>query len=88
MSTLRTMKDKNIEVLVVSESQCTGHGVTKIGSYTILHSGTSSTHVHGVAIILSSKAAAFWEAADSVFLPVSERIIRIRVKTHLGLHNL
>ena len=42
------MKEKNIEVLVVSESCWTGHEVTKIGSHTILHSGTSLTHVHGV----------------------------------------
>ena len=67
MSALRTMKEKNIEVLAVSESRWTGHGVTKIGSYTILHSGTSSTHVHGVAIIMSSKAAASWEAANSIY---------------------
>ena len=61
-----------------------GQGVTKIGSYTILHSGTSSTQVHGVALVLSPKAASSWEAAGSVFIPVSERIIRIRVKTHFG----
>ena len=66
MSALRTMKEKNIEVLAVSESRWTGHGVTKIGSHTILHSGTTSTHVHDVAIILSPRAAASWEAAGSV----------------------
>ena len=37
-----------------------------------------------MAIILSPKAASSWEAAGSVFLPVSEHIIRIRMKTHLG----
>ena len=71
-------------MLAVSESRWTGQGVTKIGSYTILHSGSSSAQVHGVAIILSPKAASSWETAGSVFLPVSERIIRIRMKTHLG----
>ena len=50
MYALRTMKEKNIEILAVSESRWTGHGVTKIGSHTILHSGASSTHVHGVAL--------------------------------------
>ena len=40
--------------------------------------------VHGVALLLSPKAASSWEAAGSVFLPVSERIIRIRVKTQFG----
>ena len=81
-SVLRTMQERNIGVLAVSESRWTGQGVTKIGSYTILHSGSSSTH--GVAIILSPKAASSWETGGSVFLPVSECIIRIRMKTHLG----
>ena len=35
-------------------------------------------------LVLSPKAASSWEAAGSVFIPVSERIIRIRVKTHFG----
>ena len=78
------MQERNIAVLAVSESHWMGQGVTKIGSYTILHSGTSSTQVHGVALVLSPKAASSWEAAGSVFIPVSERIIRIRVKTHFG----
>ena len=78
------MQERNIEVLAVSESRWTGQGVTKFGSYTILHSGTPLTQVHGVALILSPKAASLWETAGSVFIPVSERIIRIRVKTHFG----
>ena len=71
-------------MLAVSESRWTGQGVTKFGSYTILHSGTPSTQVHGIALILSLKAASSWEAASSVFLSVSKRIIRIHVKTHFG----
>lgn len=70
--------------MAVSESCWTGQGVSKIGSYNILHSGTTSAHVHGVAVILSPRAAPSWEAAGSVFLPVSERIIRTQVKVHLG----
>lgn len=62
-SVLRTMQQRNIEVLAVSESRWTGQGVTKIGFYTILHSGSSSAQVHGVAIILSPKAVSSWEAA-------------------------
>ena len=83
-SVLRMMQERNIEVLAVSESHWTGQGVTKIGSYTILHSGSPSTQVHGMVIILSPKVASSWETAGSVFLPVSERIIGIRMKTHLG----
>ena len=65
-SVLRTIQERNIEVLAVSESHWIGQGVTKIGSYTILHSSTPSTSVHGVALILSPKADFSWEFAGSV----------------------
>ena len=42
-----------------------GKGVIKIGSCTILHSGTPLTQVHGVALLLSPKVASSWEAAVS-----------------------
>ena len=75
MSALRTMKEKNIEVLAVSVSRGLVMESLKLAPTPFF------THV---AIILSPRAAASWEAAGSVFLPISERIIRIRVKTHLG----
>ena len=37
-----------------------------------------------MALILSPKPASSWETAGSVFLPFSDRIIRIHVKTHFG----
>ena len=51
---------------------------------TILHSGTVSSHIHGVAILLSPRARAAWEATDSVFQPVydCELIIKIPLKCH------
>ena len=67
-------------MLAVSESRWTGQGVTRLVPTPFF----TSTQVHGVALILSPKAASSWEAAGSVFIPVSERIIRIRVKTHFG----
>ena len=54
-SVLRTMQERNIEVLAVYEYRWTGQGVTKIGSYTILHSGTPSRQVHGVALSSAPK---------------------------------
>ena len=39
---------------------------------------------HGVAILLSHRARAAWEAAGSVFQPVSERSMKIRLKCHLS----
>ena len=70
---------KNIEVLAVSKSRWTGQRVAKIGSYTIFHSSTPSMQVHGVASILSLKAASACEAAGSVL-----HRFRISVKTHFG----
>ena len=81
---MRTVKEKNIELKALSESRWTGQGVSKIHSYTILHSGTESQHIHGVAFILSPKTRASWEKAGCVFDAVSERIARIRVKLHFS----
>ena len=42
------MQERKIEVLALSKSHRTGQGVTKIGSYIILYSGTPSMQVHGI----------------------------------------
>lgn len=55
---LDTMKSKNIDLLCLSESRWPGNGVTVIRNSTIVHSGTPSTHIHGVAAILSPRAKA------------------------------
>ena len=78
------MKEKNIELLALSESHWTGDGITRICSTTILHSGSPSNHVHGVAIALSLRACSSREAAGSVFHPSFERIIRIHLNAHLS----
>ena len=44
----------------------------------------SLPHCHGVAIILSRKAQAAWEAAGSVVKPISDRIMCVRLKAHLS----
>ena len=81
-SVLRTMKEKRIEIVAMSESRWPGEGITKIQSYTILHSGTPSSHVYGIALALSPNAHASWKAAGSVFHIISDRIISVRIKTH------
>ena len=58
--------------------------MTKIDSCIIFHLGSSSSHVHGVGIVLSPRAYGSWEAAGSNFVAVSERIISIRVKVHFA----
>ena len=78
------MKSKNIDLLALSESRWPGNGVSTIRGTTILHSGTPSSHLHGVAILLSPLAKAAWDAAENVFQPVSERILRIHLKCHLS----
>ena len=62
-SVLRTMKEKRIEILAMSESHWPGQGITKVQSYTILYSGTPSSHVHGIALALSPNAQASWKVA-------------------------
>jgi hypothetical protein len=78
------MEEKQIDLLALSESRWPGQGVSRIRSTTILHSGSSSAHIHGVAIVLSPQARSSWEAAGCVFIPTSERILSNRLKTHLG----
>ena len=77
------MKKKRIELLALSETRWSGHGIVNIRSTTILSSG-SPVGVHGVAIALSPSARYSWEAAGSVFHPVSGRIIHICLKCHLS----
>ena len=74
-SVIDTMKSRNIDLLTLSESRWPGSGATNIRGTTILHSGTPSSHTHGVAILLRPRAKVAWEAAGSVFQPVSERIL-------------
>ena len=81
---ISTMREKNIDLLALSESRWPDSGICSVSSHTILHSGTPSTHVHGVAIILSPCTKYSWEAAGKVFHPISERILYIRLKSHLS----
>ena len=78
------MTVKNIDLLALSESRWQGHGITQIQSCTILHSGSDSSHTRGVAIALSPHARSSWEAAGSVFKPINDRIMYIRLKSHLS----
>ena len=78
------MTDKNIDLMALSESRWQGHGITRIQSCTILHSGSDSSHSRGVAIVLSPRARSAWEAAGSVFKPINDRIMLIRLKSHLS----
>ena len=78
------MKSSNMDLLAWSESRWPGSGETNICGTTILHSGTSSSHTHGVAILLCPQAKVAWDAAGSVFQPGSERILQICLKCHLS----
>ena len=52
LATIDTMKKKRIELLALSETRWSGHGIVDNRSTTILYSG-SPVGVHGVAIALS-----------------------------------
>ena len=49
---LATMKERNIDLLALSESRWPGSGICNVRSRTILHSGTPSSHVHGMYMVL------------------------------------
>ena len=78
------MKSKSMDLIALTESRWPGSGVSSVCDSTILHSGSPSSHTHGVAVILSPRAKAAWEAAGCVFQPVSERILRLRLKCHMS----
>ena len=80
---IKTMKEKNIEHLALSQSYWTGCGIIKIHFTTFVHSESPSNHVCGIAIALIPHACSSWEAAGSVFYPISECIIRNQFKIHL-----
>ena len=68
LAAIKTMNEKKIDLLALSETRWPGHGIAKVRSTTILHSGTPDTHVqvvHGVAIALSTAAVSSWEAANT-----------------------
>ena len=81
---LDTMKSKNMDLLTLAESHRPGSGVSSVCDSTFLHSGSPSSHTHGVAVILSLRAKAVWDAAGCVFQPVSEHILRLRLKCHMS----
>ena len=89
---LRTMAEKRLDVLALSEVRWAGHGVSQINSFTIVHSGAAADDPHprrrGVAVVMSERASSAWHFAGSVMEPVSERIIRIRLKSHTGFLSL
>ena len=58
---LRTMKEKSVEVLALSEVRWLGHGVSQLEDTIIAHSSMSDRNSHqrsrGVAVLLSEVAA-------------------------------
>lgn len=90
---LRMMKpEKSIEVLALSEVRWPGHGMSQLDDAVIAYSGMAVDDVHrrrrGVAVILGERAALAWWLAGSVFDPLSERIMRLCLKSHTGFVSL
>ena len=69
-----------------------GHGVSQLEDTIIAHScmsdRNSQQRSRGVAVLSNESAASAWRSAGSVFDPVSERILRIRLKSHIGVMSL
>lgn len=86
------MADKEMELLAFSEVRWRGHGVAQMNSYTIVYSGAAFDDPYhrrrGVALVMSEKATCAWRVAGSVTDPVSERILRVRLKSQTGFLSL
>ena len=76
-SIIDAMKSKNSDPLALSKSHWPGNSISTVHGTNILNSGISSSHLHGVAILLGPVAKSAWDAAGNVFQPVSKRILRI-----------
>ena len=85
---LRTMREKKIELLALSEVRWPGHGVSQLNDAVIIYSGMLDNELkhrrRGVAVVLEERAASGWRMAGSEFTPVSERLLKIRLKSHFG----
>ena len=83
---LRTLMEKKIELAALSEVRWRGQGEVVLHGSTFLYSGPPE-HQHrrrGVAVVMGTKATEAWKAAGSVFDPVSERLMKVRLKMHSG----
>ena len=89
---LSTMAEKNLHILALSEVRWPGHGGAQFGNDVIVYSGSASDDPHhrrrGVAVVLSEGGASAWRFANSVMDPVSERMLRLRLKCHTGYLSL
>ena len=78
------MEVKKIELMPSSETRWTGQGVERIKNKTFIYTGAHKDQNYGVAIALSSHAHRPLGEVGSVFHPVLDGILRIRIKTHFG----
>ena len=49
-----------------------------------MDASSRQSHSCGVAVVLGQRASAAWRAAGAVFNPVSDRLLRVRLKLHTG----
>ena len=89
---LRTMAEKNVKLLALSEVRWPGHGVSELNGYTVIRSGlqqnTPLSRWSGVAVVMDRDATTAWRQAGTVLSPVSDRILRVRLKTHTGFASI
>ena len=85
---LRTMREKKIELLALSDVRWPGHGVSQLDDAVIIYSGMLENELQhrrrGVTVVLEERAASGWRMAGSEFTPVSERLLKIWLKSHFG----
>ena len=69
---LRTMREKSIEILALSEVRWPGHSMSELKEEAIVYSGMEASvkqhRCRGVAIVLSKKVAGAWRVVHSVWM--------------------
>ncbi|KAI5753676.1 hypothetical protein M8J77_002391 [Diaphorina citri] len=89
-NTLKEMERTNINLLGISDTQWIGSGskvVGENGNVIYYSSNNDKGHRYGVAIIVDNEISKSVESF-TVFTPLSDRIIMIKVKSKIGYTNI
>ena len=84
---VRTMQEKKIELMALSETRWTGQGVKRIKDKNFLYSGTEKERNYGVAIALSSLGRRSWEEQVVFFIQCQSASLEPGLRPILVMHS-
>ena len=80
---IKQLKKYKIHIAALSETCMCDSGVKLVSDYTMIYSGApydkKTRKTHGVAICLNPIATKVWKDSGSEWVPINERIIKIRL---------